>query len=53
LRNLGRTIDRRTTIVILGDGRTNYQPPEIEVLTRLRGRARGGMSSSIGGIRIF
>lgn len=37
---VGRAIDRRTTIVILGDGRTNYQPPEVEVLTRLRGRAR-------------
>jgi hypothetical protein len=36
----GRAIDRRSTVVILGDGRTNYQPAEIEVVARLRDRAR-------------
>ncbi|MEP7123299.1 MAG: VWA domain-containing protein [Byssovorax sp.] len=33
-------VDRRTTIVILGDGRTNYFADEAEVLGRLRDRAR-------------
>lgn len=36
----GREVDRRVTIVILGDGRTNYFPDEAEVLRRLRDRAR-------------
>ena len=36
----GRAIDRRATIVILGDGRTNYQAAEVEVVARLRERAR-------------
>jgi hypothetical protein len=33
-------IDRRTTLVILGDGRTNYQDDASEVLDRIRARAR-------------
>jgi uncharacterized protein len=33
-------IDRRTSVVILGDGRTNYHDDAAEVLDRLRGRAR-------------
>jgi hypothetical protein len=33
-------VDRRTTIVILGDGRTNYFADEAEVIGRLRERAR-------------
>jgi hypothetical protein len=33
-------VDRRTTIVILGDGRTNYFADEAEVISRLRDRAR-------------
>jgi uncharacterized protein with von Willebrand factor type A (vWA) domain len=37
---IGRSIDRRTTIVILGDGRTNYLGDEAEVVRRLRSRAR-------------
>jgi hypothetical protein len=36
----GREVDRRTTIVILGDGRTNYLPDEVETVRRLRGRVR-------------
>lgn len=33
-------IDRRTTVVILGDGRTNYQDDAAEVLDAIRARAR-------------
>lgn len=32
---LGRGVDRRTTIVILGDGRTNFLPEEVSVVERL------------------
>jgi hypothetical protein len=35
-----RDLDRRTTIVILGDGRTNYHDPAADVLGRLRERCR-------------
>jgi uncharacterized protein with von Willebrand factor type A (vWA) domain len=35
-----RDLDRRTTLVILGDGRTNYHDPATEVLERLRRRSR-------------
>jgi uncharacterized protein with von Willebrand factor type A (vWA) domain len=35
-----RDVDRRTTVVILGDGRTNYQDPAAEVLDAVRARAR-------------
>jgi len=34
------SIDRRTTLVILGDGRTNYHDDAADVLDRLRARAR-------------
>lgn len=37
---LGHGVDRRTTVVILGDGRTNYLGDAAEVITRLRERAR-------------
>jgi hypothetical protein len=37
---VGRDVDRRTTIVILGDGRTNYFADEAEVVRRLRDKAR-------------
>jgi uncharacterized protein with von Willebrand factor type A (vWA) domain len=37
---IGVAVDRRTTIVILGDGRTNYFADEAEVIRRLRDRAR-------------
>jgi hypothetical protein len=33
-------IDRRTSVVILGDGRTNYHDEASEVLDRIRARAR-------------
>lgn len=36
----GRFIDRRATVVILGDGRANYLGDGAEVLSRLRERAR-------------
>jgi uncharacterized protein with von Willebrand factor type A (vWA) domain len=32
--------ERRTTVVILGDGRTNYQDDAAPVLDRIRSRAR-------------
>lgn len=35
-----RSVDRRTTVVILGDGRTNYFPDEAEVVRRLSERCR-------------
>lgn len=35
-----RDVDRRTTVVILGDGRTNYQNEGAEVLDAIRARAR-------------
>ena len=35
-----RDVDRRTTVVILGDGRTNYQADGAEVLDAIRARAR-------------
>ena len=33
-------IDRRTTVVVLGDGRTNYQADAADVLDEIRARAR-------------
>ena len=33
-------VDRRTTVVILGDGRTNYHDDAADVLDRIRARAR-------------
>jgi uncharacterized protein with von Willebrand factor type A (vWA) domain len=35
-----RELDRRTTVVILGDGRTNYHDDAAEVLDAIRTRAR-------------
>ncbi len=35
-----RDLDRRTTVVVLGDGRTNYFDPAADVLARIRDRAR-------------
>ncbi len=35
-----REVDRRTTVVILGDGRTNYHDAAPEVLDRVRARSR-------------
>jgi len=34
------SVDRRTTVVVLGDGRTNYQPNGADVLARIRSRAK-------------
>ncbi len=34
------SLDRRTTVVILGDGRTNYHEASSEILARVRDRAR-------------
>lgn len=36
----GRSIDRRATVVIVGDGRSNFQDPGLAVVARLRERAR-------------
>jgi uncharacterized protein with von Willebrand factor type A (vWA) domain len=36
---LGQTLDRRVTVVILGDGRTNFLGDEVSVVERLRRRA--------------
>jgi len=35
-----RDLDRRTTVVILGDGRTNYHDAAADVLDRVRARSR-------------
>jgi uncharacterized protein len=35
-----RALDRRTTVVILGDGRTNYHDAAADVLERIRERSR-------------
>jgi hypothetical protein len=37
---VGRVVDRRTTVVVLGDGRTNYLADGADVIGRLRERAR-------------
>jgi uncharacterized protein with von Willebrand factor type A (vWA) domain len=34
------SVDSRTTVVVLGDGRTNYQPNGADVLLRIRSRAK-------------
>lgn len=39
-RAIGPTLDRRTTVVILGDGRTNHRPDGAEVVARLKDRCR-------------
>jgi hypothetical protein len=40
-RRVARGLDRRTTIVLLGDGRTNMKAHGAEIVRRLRDRARG------------
>lgn len=37
---VGASVDRRSTVLVLGDGRSNYNDDGAEVLARLRGRAR-------------
>jgi uncharacterized protein with von Willebrand factor type A (vWA) domain len=39
-RDLGASVTRRTTVLVIGDGRNNYHPPEAWVLAALRRRAR-------------
>jgi len=39
-RHFIESIDRRTTVVVLGDGRTNYQPTGTDVVARIRARAK-------------
>lgn len=36
----GADVDRDTTVVIVGDGRTNYGDPRVDLVARLRERAR-------------
>ena len=36
----GRDVDRRTTLVVLGDGRTNYHADAVDSLARIKERAR-------------
>jgi uncharacterized protein with von Willebrand factor type A (vWA) domain len=40
LERFGDAVDRRTTVVVLGDGRTNYQDAGEDALARLRARAK-------------
>ena len=35
-----RKLDRHTTVIILGDGRTNYVDPKIEILRQINERSR-------------
>ena len=46
-----RDLDRRTTVAILGDGRTNYHDDAAEVLDRIRG-ARGRARLALAGVAI-
>ena len=39
-RRHGRELDRRATVVVLGDGRTNYHDGGVEAVRRLRDRCR-------------
>ena len=34
------TVDKKTTVVILGDGRSNYTDPKAEILKEIHGRAK-------------
>jgi uncharacterized protein with von Willebrand factor type A (vWA) domain len=34
------TIDRRTTVIMLGDGRSNYSDPEIEIMRQINERSQ-------------
>ena len=35
-----KAVTTRTTVIVIGDGRTNYFPPEAWALARVRGRAK-------------
>ena len=39
-RDFRGAVDRRTTVIVLGDGRNNHNDPRVELLSGLRGRAR-------------
>ncbi len=39
-RRHGRALDHRTTVIVLGDGRSNYGDPGIETMRRIRRRTR-------------
>lgn len=39
-RELLPAVTRRTTVLVVGDGRTNFHPPSVEVLDEIRRRAR-------------
>lgn len=34
------TVDRRTTVIFVGDGRNNYNDPRLDLVSTLKGRAR-------------
>ena len=36
----GQALDRRTTVIILGDGRSNYADPRVDLMRRINERAR-------------
>jgi uncharacterized protein with von Willebrand factor type A (vWA) domain len=37
---MGRKLDRRTTVIILGDGRSNFSDPRLDLIRRISERAR-------------
>ncbi|MCB0216259.1 MAG: VWA domain-containing protein [Caldilineae bacterium] len=39
-RDFREAVDRRTTVIVLGDGRNNHNDPRVDLLAGLRGRAR-------------
>ncbi|MEZ4559966.1 MAG: VWA domain-containing protein [Caldilineaceae bacterium] len=34
------TVDRRTTVIVVGDGRNNYNNPQLEIFKRIAERSR-------------
>jgi uncharacterized protein with von Willebrand factor type A (vWA) domain len=37
---MGRKLDRRTTVIVLGDGRSNFSDPRLDLMRRISARAR-------------
>ena len=37
---MGQTLDRRTTVIVLGDGRSNFSDPRLDLMRRISQRAR-------------
>ncbi len=37
---MGPTLDRRTTVIVLGDGRSNFSDPRLDLMRRISERAR-------------